>query len=378
MKKISMICMAAGMACTATALAKPPLSLDTPQYAEPIMMAKARIVDGQIKVIGDVMPYRGHTTRNYDKGLFYQFDSMENYYSSSYDTTQYVNNANGGAGSTGGRSPSNPVDACFTCDGCRYIWNSTTYYIPVNVEDVTSLGCFDEGGQDIDSLDTIWHKSVVGSSQTAQWIGFFASDDPAGCGDGDPSPFFGAHTWKDGVLFGFAPNAGFWYTNLDGVSDSFSVPGPASGGAICMILGQYLDTTTNTIYLDTNGGTFFGMWCTGDATGSTYHGRPGSSSDIAWDDDNPTDGDFTTGTSGECYSYAFGICVDPLQKAVAFGQLRCAGDVNNDGYVNGNDFDAFASAFETLGDPCGDFNHDGYVNGNDYDAFASFFEQPCP
>jgi len=54
----------------------------------------------------------------------------------------------------------------------------------------------------------------------------------------------------------------------------------------------------------------------------------------------------------------------------------CPADFNCDGYVNGNDYDAFASLFES-GDIGADFNHDGYVNGNDYDAFASSFENGC-
>jgi len=54
----------------------------------------------------------------------------------------------------------------------------------------------------------------------------------------------------------------------------------------------------------------------------------------------------------------------------------CAVDFNNDGYLNGNDFDAFAEAFET-GSIAADVNSDGYVNGNDYDLFADGFEQGC-
>ncbi len=54
----------------------------------------------------------------------------------------------------------------------------------------------------------------------------------------------------------------------------------------------------------------------------------------------------------------------------------CPGDLNCDGFVNGDDYDAFASAFEA-GDLAADFNHDGFVNGDDYDAFASAFEAGC-
>lgn len=57
-------------------------------------------------------------------------------------------------------------------------------------------------------------------------------------------------------------------------------------------------------------------------------------------------------------------------------RIRCPGDFNLDGYVNGNDYDAFAGLFE-VGDHGADFNHDGYVNGNDFDAFAEHFEAGC-
>ncbi|MFO0833489.1 MAG: GC-type dockerin domain-anchored protein [Phycisphaerales bacterium] len=54
----------------------------------------------------------------------------------------------------------------------------------------------------------------------------------------------------------------------------------------------------------------------------------------------------------------------------------CGADFNLDGFVNGDDYDAFASLFES-GDIGADVNHDGFVNGDDYDAFASAFESGC-
>ncbi len=54
----------------------------------------------------------------------------------------------------------------------------------------------------------------------------------------------------------------------------------------------------------------------------------------------------------------------------------CAADVNFDGFVNGDDYDAFASAFDGA-DFAADFNGDGFVNGDDYDAFASAFDAGC-
>ncbi|MFO0835561.1 MAG: GC-type dockerin domain-anchored protein [Phycisphaerales bacterium] len=56
--------------------------------------------------------------------------------------------------------------------------------------------------------------------------------------------------------------------------------------------------------------------------------------------------------------------------------FNCPPDVNSDGFVNGDDYDAFASAFES-GDGFADFNEDGFVNGDDYDMFASEFEMGC-
>jgi len=58
-------------------------------------------------------------------------------------------------------------------------------------------------------------------------------------------------------------------------------------------------------------------------------------------------------------------------------QYLCPGDVDRNGYVNGNDYDLFAQAFEE-GQAIADFNGDGYINGNDYDLFASAFEAGCP
>ncbi|MBL8760205.1 MAG: immunoglobulin domain-containing protein [Phycisphaerae bacterium] len=54
----------------------------------------------------------------------------------------------------------------------------------------------------------------------------------------------------------------------------------------------------------------------------------------------------------------------------------CRADLNADGFVNGNDYDLFADAFDAA-DPAADFNSDGFVNADDYDAFAEAFEGGC-
>ncbi|MFO0834988.1 MAG: GC-type dockerin domain-anchored protein [Phycisphaerales bacterium] len=54
----------------------------------------------------------------------------------------------------------------------------------------------------------------------------------------------------------------------------------------------------------------------------------------------------------------------------------CLADLNSDGFVNGDDYDYFASMFEA-GEIGADINGDTFVNGDDYDAFASAFEAGC-
>ncbi len=54
----------------------------------------------------------------------------------------------------------------------------------------------------------------------------------------------------------------------------------------------------------------------------------------------------------------------------------CRADFNCDHFVNGDDYDAFASMFDAAAQAA-DLNADGFVNGDDYDAFASAFDVGC-
>ncbi|MCC6970713.1 MAG: PQQ-binding-like beta-propeller repeat protein [Phycisphaerales bacterium] len=60
----------------------------------------------------------------------------------------------------------------------------------------------------------------------------------------------------------------------------------------------------------------------------------------------------------------------------AYRTPRCLADFNHDGFVNGDDYDAFAEVFD-IADPAADLNHDGFVNGDDYDLFAEHFDAGC-
>ncbi len=71
-----------------------------------------------------------------------------------------------------------------------------------------------------------------------------------------------------------------------------------------------------------------------------------------------------------------GVGTPPIDRGCYEVVPPCPADLNQDGFVNGDDYDMFASAFES-GDPDADFNQDSFINGDDYDAFASHFEAGC-
>jgi len=54
----------------------------------------------------------------------------------------------------------------------------------------------------------------------------------------------------------------------------------------------------------------------------------------------------------------------------------CPSDFDGNGFVNGEDFDAFVAAF-VAGDSSADFDHNGFVSGEDFDAYAAAFEAGC-
>lgn len=88
------------------------------------------------------------------------------------------------------------------------------------------------------------------------------------------------------------------------------------------------------------------------------------------------------GVLAECGQYYWGVIAtnsagSRTSSPASFGFLTYSpGDFNHDGFVNGLDYDEFASVFEA-GDLAADFNNDGFVNGLDYDEFASHFELGC-
>ena len=54
----------------------------------------------------------------------------------------------------------------------------------------------------------------------------------------------------------------------------------------------------------------------------------------------------------------------------------CAADIDDNSFVNGDDYDSFAVWF-FFGDPRADFDHNTFVNGDDFDAFYDAFFAGC-
>jgi hypothetical protein len=96
---------------------------------------------------------------------------------------------------------------------------------------------------------------------------------------------------------------------------------------------------------------------------------------------------FTVGidASNNAYFSLTNVVIDPsiIVGSMSFTsgtstirRVACAADANADGFVNGDDFDLFASWFDA-GSAWADFNRDGFVNGDDFDGFASAFDAGC-
>ncbi len=71
-----------------------------------------------------------------------------------------------------------------------------------------------------------------------------------------------------------------------------------------------------------------------------------------------------------------GIDKQVIPASMLVHTTPCPSDFNDDGFVNGEDFDAFVLAF-VLGDIAADFDDNSFVNGDDFDNFVLAFEAGC-
>jgi len=76
-------------------------------------------------------------------------------------------------------------------------------------------------------------------------------------------------------------------------------------------------------------------------------------------------------TAGRIAFYSFS------QDNVTFSNVHaCPADFDGDGFVTGDDFDAFVADFEA-GNSAADFDYDGFVTGDDFDAYVVAFAAGC-
>lgn len=57
-------------------------------------------------------------------------------------------------------------------------------------------------------------------------------------------------------------------------------------------------------------------------------------------------------------------------------RVACPTDLNSDGFVSADDYDAYVIAF-IAGESAADFNNDGFVTADDFDAYVIAFENGC-
>ena len=151
---------------------------------------------------------------------------------------------------------------------------------------------------------------------------------------------------------------------------------------------SYTASGAGTLKLDTCGATFDTVISVYDACGGTQ---------LACNDDSATGSgspcEATTRsyvslalTAGQTVQIAVGGYFSGVASKgtgtlhVVFEGAACPADFNNDGFVDGFDYDDFVACFE--GDPCppgqdADFNGDGFPDGFDYDDFVLAFETGC-
>jgi hypothetical protein len=87
-------------------------------------------------------------------------------------------------------------------------------------------------------------------------------------------------------------------------------------------------------------------------------------------------GDESVNQTSRRFDSRNGTVPDNAPRIIVNDTPPCDADFNRDAFVNGDDYDAFASFFEN-GESGADLNHDGFVNGDDYDDFAEHFENGC-
>jgi hypothetical protein len=352
----------------------------------PTSAASYTIVDGRMVLTSDWIPLNGATTR--DLYSVAAFDSAEH------------DNAGGVLG-----PPTDNAPGCtaFVPTGNRWFLAAPgeqfpTYTNPfVSADMTTSTG---GAGALCEALSISWYIFVgpnepdvdgdtLPDSDYYIAVQQFEDMDTANCTD-DGTNFL------DGVIYNFSGNSwdpNFYnYSNITLNADGLFHTMPADGiGGYQVILGVAFDGTNITIPTGVDPATGLGvstqtmLWGTGNNENPTPQPRAGTEVDGQFDDDAPIDGvhDLTF----ECYTYAFGVCPDPLAPSVTFwikdggtGGCDCAGDIDGSGTVDISDLAFLLSDFgsSTPSQPCSDVDGSGTVDLADLAQLLSAFGSTCP
>jgi len=207
-------------------------------------------------------------------------------------------------------------DAC-GLPGPGYRWFfGPSYHNPFTVAENDADG---GGGVNGDRAEFGWYWYCSGSGTEDCYVAIFT-------GDTHDNTCGGAYNLIDGVVFGFGVlncnPGGYYYTDVCDLIGQGVPLTTYSDGVDGGVLAQAFDGQTLTLC---TGGQFM-LWGENAGTGDLA----GEHDDISYDDDAPADGQHG---SGECYSYGFGICPDPLHHMVGIegAAQTCASDGCNGG-----------------------------------------------
>lgn len=331
------LCCVSALGLVAAAYAdKPALrSLDNAMKVQPLRVAPCAKIDGQVVRTGPWQAY-GDATRGPACTHTLVFDCFE------VDATGFPYNADARCG--------------LPAPSSRWYFGPS-YTNPFSINDYTADA---GGGQDMSRIDYAWYQSGNHNYATA----IFSEDNfDDSCAGPASSGSLGGVIADFGFLNG---GGGYFFTNLELCGTGIPV-GIASdlSGAYDVVHLSYDSADPNTLLVSPT--VQMMLWGADMAANDI----PGSQGPIQWDDDAPPSTSVPVGphtAPDECYSYAFGICPDPLGNTLAFyveGGASCAADANGDSVTNFDDFSVLVNQWNTAG-PDADFNGDNIVNFDDF------------
>jgi len=250
------------------------------------------------------------------------------------------------------------------CDGAKYNNPYATWWMTIDNK---------YAGAQAPEASLHWYWTAAGNG--TYYVAVFTSEDVS-----QDCSLPSEDNVYDGVVLGFNDNlgSGYFYTVFDGTAyDLFwTMPSDSTGGII-EILADFFDGQTLTLAVGPAQPMLYGT-----SNNGGLPGRPGVSGDPTWSDDGGTCPASPDGThsDNECYSYAFGVCPDPLTNMITFfgnaGGNQCYADCDGNGSLDIFDFLCFTNDFNSNGaySNCdGNNSHDIF----DFLCFVNAFNVGC-